>query len=236
MLHRDAARELHHDMTERMRSGSVGPGAGTGGTRAPRQERGRRRVDEILDAAEALVHETGPAACSIQEIARQAGASVGSIYHFFPTKEAIFDALRARHASEVRALAAAMLAHSEEWDRLDLPTFVERVISPFAEFLGRAPAYVALATSGTGQRLTSDAVAEAELREALLAALARRASGSTPAERHLRVDVVMAIVEGISSRMAHAGPPARRRLVAELERAVGGYLATYEEERRGLVS
>src|SRR5687768_3941077 len=62
------------------------PAGDVAGQRAPRQERGRRRVDEILDAAEALIAEVGPAAVSIQELARRAGASVGSIYHFFPHK------------------------------------------------------------------------------------------------------------------------------------------------------
>ncbi|MBK7832169.1 MAG: hypothetical protein IPJ56_07450 [Gemmatimonadetes bacterium] len=33
--------------------------------RRPRQERGRRRVDEILDAAESLIVEVGATACSV---------------------------------------------------------------------------------------------------------------------------------------------------------------------------
>jgi AcrR family transcriptional regulator len=199
--------------------------------REPRQERGRRRVDEILDAAEALIGEVGPAACQVQELSRRAGASVGSIYHFFPTKDAIFDALRARYRAETHAMAAMILAHADEWARLDMRSFVERLISPFAAFIERTPAYFALATNSAGQR-TKDPAADAAIRKALLTALARRAPGSTAAERALRVDVMVAIGDGISALMAHAAPPARRKLVEELKRAVFGYLATFEADRR----
>src|SRR4051794_37470005 len=101
--------------------------------RAPRQERGRRRVDEILDAAEALFVETGPAATSIQDIARRAGASMGSMYHFFPTKESLLEGLRVRHREEARQTLAAMRDAIEGAEGLPLRAFVDRMLAPLAE-------------------------------------------------------------------------------------------------------
>lgn len=208
--------------------GEPGATADPTGQRAPRQERGRRRMDEILDAAEGLVAEVGQAATSIQEIARRAGASVGSIYHFFPTKEAIFDAIRARNDADARETARAMLASADAWAPLPLREFVERMLAPFAEFLERAPVHIALATTAAGHRLPKDATTDAALRGVLCTLLARRDPALPPAECTLRVDVLMGIGEGIATRMSEADAAARRRLIAELKRATYGYLATYE--------
>ena len=205
----------------------LAPAAAT--SRSPRQERGERRLEEILDAAESLITEVGPAASSIQEIAKRAGASVGSIYHFFPTKDAIFSAIRARYDVEASAIAENILAHATAWSRLDLADFVHHVMSPFADFLERIPAYFALA-SAAGQRLPKNKDVDATIRAAMLAALAQRWPEVDAEARDLRVHVMMAIGDGVSNVMVQADPAGRRLLVAELTRAVYGYLSTFERD------
>ncbi|HKP75013.1 MAG TPA: helix-turn-helix domain-containing protein, partial [Longimicrobiaceae bacterium] len=76
-----------------------------GEPREPRQERGQRRVNEILDAAADLIAEVGPEAVTVQALAARAGASKGSMYHFFADRESVFLALANRH---VRGLGAAL--------------------------------------------------------------------------------------------------------------------------------
>ena len=200
--------------------------------RAPRQERGRRRVDEILDAAEGLVLEVGPAATSIQEIARRAGASVGSIYHFFPTKDAIFDALRARFDAEAGQMLLEMRASVEVAAGLPLRALVKRLVEPVAELLERRPAIFALgpaeAPVGTGPVPPRDV--EVGLREALVVALRARSRPSTPVELGRRADVLAAIMRGIAGLMAQAAPEARHELVGEMSRAIYGYLLAFEED------
>ncbi|HSB53997.1 MAG TPA: helix-turn-helix domain-containing protein, partial [Gemmatimonadales bacterium] len=70
--------------------------------RQPRQERGERRVEEILDAAAAVIAEGGVEAATTNAIAERAGSSVGSLYHFFPHKDAIVLALAERYEAELR--------------------------------------------------------------------------------------------------------------------------------------
>lgn len=65
--------------------------------RAPQQDRGQRRVEEILDAAEAVVLEVGWDGATTQAIAARAGSSMGSLFHFFPTRDAILVALGRRY-------------------------------------------------------------------------------------------------------------------------------------------
>jgi AcrR family transcriptional regulator len=55
----------------------------------PRQERSSKVVDRILDAALTLTREQGTKAPTTLAIAQRAGLSVGSVYQYFPNKEAI---------------------------------------------------------------------------------------------------------------------------------------------------
>lgn len=195
--------------------------------RLPRQERGRRRVDEILDAAEALIIEAGPSACSVQELARRAGASVGSMYHFFPTKDAIFEALRRRYAAEGHAMAARIQAQANEWSRLPFEEFVDRLLALLADFMARTPAYFVLHGMESGPSM-KDAAAREAMGTALTALLGRRDPSATRGECARRVEILMVIGEGITTQMARSAPKQRSRYMEELRRAMSGYLGTYE--------
>jgi AcrR family transcriptional regulator len=55
----------------------------------PRQERSNKVVDRILDAALVLTREQGTRTPTTLAIAQRAGLSVGSVYQYYPNKEAI---------------------------------------------------------------------------------------------------------------------------------------------------
>ncbi|MCY7392508.1 MAG: TetR family transcriptional regulator [Leptolyngbyaceae cyanobacterium CAN_BIN12] len=69
--------------------------------RQPQQQRGKDRVEKILDAAAAVFDEVGYAAANTHLIAAKAGTAIGSLYQFFPDKAAIFKAMELRHAERV---------------------------------------------------------------------------------------------------------------------------------------
>jgi AcrR family transcriptional regulator len=76
-----------------------------------RRRRKEARPDEIVEAARAVFVERGFAAAKVDEIARRAGASKGTVYLYFPTKEALFEAvMRVNVLSVIEASAAAILA------------------------------------------------------------------------------------------------------------------------------
>jgi AcrR family transcriptional regulator len=64
----------------------------SGRTRNRRGE-GARLRDEILDAARALIEDSGEPAVSLRSVARQVGIAAPSIYAHFPDREAIISAL-----------------------------------------------------------------------------------------------------------------------------------------------
>jgi len=70
-------------------------------------------VTAILDATARILLERGYAAASTNAVAELAGVSVGSLYQYFPNKEALIAALQARHGEQMmrviqRALTEAM--------------------------------------------------------------------------------------------------------------------------------
>jgi AcrR family transcriptional regulator len=63
------------------------------GARAPKRQRGRQRVAQLLQAAAAVFAEKGYEAATMTEIALRAGAPIGSLYQFFPDKAVLADTL-----------------------------------------------------------------------------------------------------------------------------------------------
>lgn len=75
--------------------------------RQPVQERSRRTVAAILDAAESIVDEYGVNAATTRAIAERAGVAYPSLYRFFSDRDQILDDLLERHTMAVDALAVA---------------------------------------------------------------------------------------------------------------------------------
>lgn len=59
----------------------------------PKQQRGMRQVHKILHSAEVVFAEMGYEHATTNAIAAQAGVSIGSLYQFFVSKDAILEAL-----------------------------------------------------------------------------------------------------------------------------------------------
>jgi AcrR family transcriptional regulator len=75
----------------------------------PRQERSQATVDAILDATARVLCSTGYDRASTNRIALAAGVSVGSLYQYFPNKEALVAALVERHTAQMTALVTRKL-------------------------------------------------------------------------------------------------------------------------------
>src|SRR5258708_7972969 len=67
------------------------------GALEPRRRPGKERVAALMEAAATVIAERGFEAATMAEIASRAGALVGSLYHFFPNKEVLAEALVQRY-------------------------------------------------------------------------------------------------------------------------------------------
>ncbi|HQP19465.1 MAG TPA: helix-turn-helix domain-containing protein, partial [Phenylobacterium sp.] len=77
--------------------------------KTPRQARAEATVEAIIEAAARILEREGLEAFNTNAIARQAGVSVGSLYQYFPGKDAVMAALIRRESQAfARALEAAL--------------------------------------------------------------------------------------------------------------------------------
>lgn len=107
--------------------------------RRPRQPRGQARVDLLLDAAAAVIAEQGLDAATAEAIALRARTAKGSLYQFFPNRDAVLAALALRYADEMRAIHERSFPadpHALPLDRL-----IDRIVKPLADFHDRHPAF-----------------------------------------------------------------------------------------------
>jgi AcrR family transcriptional regulator len=109
--------------------------------RIPIQYRGERRVAGLLEAAAHVIAEAGYEAATMSEFAERAGASIGSLYQFFPNKEAVAQALRSKYSHQIEELWVPLGEHSKA---LDVEAFVDRLIDVTIKFADEHPAFLAL--------------------------------------------------------------------------------------------
>jgi AcrR family transcriptional regulator len=88
--------------------------------REPTQKRAQVTVDAVLDAAVKLLKRNGVAALTTNRIADMAGVSIGSVYQYFPNKQAIFIALHRRHISQVDDVVERVLKYGDDMALSDI--------------------------------------------------------------------------------------------------------------------
>lgn len=77
--------------------------------KSPRQRRSRETVERILDAAARIFDERGYRGTTTNHVAELAGVSIGSLYQYFPNKDALLVALAERHLDAIAASFADRL-------------------------------------------------------------------------------------------------------------------------------
>jgi AcrR family transcriptional regulator len=107
--------------------------------RPPKQERSQETVSVLIEATERVLTKEGYAAATTNRIAEVAGVSIGTLYHYFPTKEALIEAL-------VHQMWAAELALVEERTVLVLEApvavAVRELVRAFVEMVQRKESLV----------------------------------------------------------------------------------------------
>jgi AcrR family transcriptional regulator len=84
---------------------------------APQQPRSQAKIDQAVDAADRLLARDGANAVTTTRVAAEAGIAVGTLYRYFPDKEALFDALAARCLTRFESLMDDLVEQSrtEKW-------------------------------------------------------------------------------------------------------------------------
>lgn len=191
--------------------------------RRPRQARAQERIERILDAAENAFAEIGYDSATTNLIASQADTSIGSLYEFFPNKEAVARALADRYVERIGTLYSQLLVDEPTLDGAQL---VERIVSALDDFYREHPGAVPLLNG----RLTSPELAragdvlQAALEQGIEGLFSARRPDIAPARRQLMCAVIAEIARALLVRADRVPLSLRRGVVKELEHAVIGYL------------
>jgi AcrR family transcriptional regulator len=86
----------------------------------PKQERSQATVEAILTATTRILTEEGYDHLTTNRVAELAGVSIGSLYQYFPNKEALIFALGEHHANEMARLAQHHLGGLEDGSIIDV--------------------------------------------------------------------------------------------------------------------
>ncbi len=97
-------------MTLTLPMATAKPSRRTAPRKRPRQERSEATVDAILEAAARELASEGYEATTTNGIAKAAGTSVGSLYQYFPSKDAIAVELVRRFRADRTAFVSSQLA------------------------------------------------------------------------------------------------------------------------------
>ncbi|MGW2018813.1 TetR/AcrR family transcriptional regulator [Streptomyces sp. NPDC001927] len=190
-----------------------------------RQARGERRIAQLLQAAANVFCTQGYTATSTNAIAREAHVSPGTLYQYFPNKEAIAIELGDRLLHEMRE--AHGQAFTPENLALPLPEMLDAVVDPMIEFNCQNPAFLALMH---GSEVPGRIAEEHDALHVSLLARIRDLLGHyipdmPEAERALVADMTFAVFKGgLALVLAAPEGPERDAASAELKRVLFRYL------------
>ncbi len=190
------------------------------GARAPKRARGKQRVADLLQAAAAVFAEKGYEAATMTEIAARAGAPIGSLYQFFPVKEALADTLVQNY---VALLAADLQQLESRVPRLDVQTLVEELFGLLRAHPRERAAALPIAESRMDER-TRRATFRHMLRKQIAAILRARAPAlPVEAARELAV-VVLQLMKAVNALSDEEALPGRAAAQRELQALTVQYL------------
>ena len=200
--------------------------------RLPQQARGQRRIEAILDAAEEVLVESGFEGATTNAIAAKADTSIGSIYQFFPNKEAILEALGMRYTKRMEGMFSELLG--EEAVRLPPVELVRQIIDALDGMQQASPAFKVMFCGKTPVPALLEAVpalleAEDALHSHIIGGVARilaqRAPWLAPDHIYLYATISVKIVEAVMPVLAETAGTRRALVLQEMKRLLLAYIS-----------
>ncbi|MGH9488266.1 MAG: TetR/AcrR family transcriptional regulator [Terriglobales bacterium] len=173
-------------------------------------------MESLLTAAGGEIAEHGYAGATMCGIAGRAGAAIGSLYQFYPNKEALAEALRERYAAAGAPLWQKL---QTEASGLAPAGMARRLVGLMLEMNRRCPGFAALLegprTQGSNRR-------RSQLRRRIAAVLRARQPKLAAAAALHQAAVIQPLLRGVLTLpRAHAAPGRR-----DVEQLLALYLGT----------
>jgi AcrR family transcriptional regulator len=187
--------------------------------KAPKRARGVQRVAELLDASAELFAENGYDATTMTQIAQHAGASIGSLYQFFPSKEALAEALFGRYVQRVTSLLEDLVQRAPG---LSSARLAKRVIDLILDVRSDRDAAAALSGSIAGIVERRKPLRDATRRQ--IAAILRATNPKLPEKTAAEAAAVIAHFLKILPTLAKEEEEGGHALIAQARTMLAAYL------------
>lgn len=199
--------------------------------RVPIQERSKRRVETILEAAALVFAEVGYEAATMEGIAARAETSIGSVYQFYPNKQALFAAVAATTLQRSRAAFEQLLEGPWEVDWKDALGLMVDGLTALRE---TDPAFRAILVNFHlyGMYAEADLALHRYFVERVADNMAVEAPGLPPARRQVLATMVVHVVSAMLFLSNREEPAMGRKMIEETKRMLVAYLEPHVLEGR----
>lgn len=189
----------------------------------PVQARSRERLRRVLDVADEVLAHEGADAFTTNRIAEAAGIPIGSVYRYFPGKEAIVEALAVRYWSDFEDLVAAA-AEADEREPLTDPGGV--VIDALAAGFRARPGFLALWYGGLRTEEVRDATRSTRgaIARSVARILAIHWPLASPDARETAARMVVLAGDGLLREAFRVDPTGDPGLLAESKAMLNAYI------------
>jgi AcrR family transcriptional regulator len=187
--------------------------------RIPQQQRGERRVAELLEAAASEFAEVGYDAATMKAIAKRAGASIGAVYQYFPNKAAVVSALRTQYVNEMEE---RWIYLEEAMASLSLKERTQGFVDAMIRFLEERPAYVTILDAPADSR--RDKKTRDRLRERLANVFRTRRPALSHEQAYRVASVSLQMIKSMNTLYTNTKPPDRLEIAKEYKLALTAYL------------
>jgi AcrR family transcriptional regulator len=169
----------------------------------PSQRRSAQLVGDILEAASRVLARDGALRFTTVRVAAEAGVSVGSLYQYFPSKEALLFRLQTDEWEDTWSLLEEILADARFPPRERLR---RAVLAFFRSERQEAALRVALDDAGALFRTAPEARAHVvKANRSLEAFIGELLPASAPSERAFFADFVMTSMSAVAERITSEG-------------------------------
>jgi AcrR family transcriptional regulator len=189
-------------------------------------------MESLLRAAEEVFAEDGYERATTNLIASRASVSPGTLYQFYPNKDAMAEALAARYAERLGSL------HNKIFESkiagIPLEKLIDMTVDPFIEFHHGAPAFEALFLgAATSPELAGRIHILHDTVSARLALLfERRAPEARPEDLHWAAEVAVGVFRGLLPLINSLKGSKRSRAIRELKTVLHRYLEPLLKTRK----
>ncbi len=189
----------------------------------PVQARSTARLASLLDAAAAAIDHVGFERLTTAMVAERAGASIGTVYRYFPDRISVLQSVAARAIDRFSDRARTVLARRDLttwWDAID--ALIDEGVDAFAH----EPAFAALRFGDVLdlRPREGDRTGSSQVSAVIAAALASRFGLKDDDDLAFRLEVTFNIVDSLLARAFAFNSRGDKRYIEEAKRVARSYL------------